>query len=158
MAKVDKIQTKSGFKLLLIFNPFKSNFFISKFLNRRMIEFGSFREKFRMINIRSRMLHFSIRELGWNNINDFIRNFSVQTVSELNDSFNFCMNSVIFTNVYIFTRFPFEPSLPCNYVSWVYLFTTELFQSMILLSIITRVYDQQNLSCFVLMMLAFLKR
>lgn len=102
------------------------------------------------------MLHFSIWKLSWNNVNDFIRNLSIQTVSELDNTFDFWVNSLIFSDINIFTWFPFETSLSGNNISRVDFFTTKLFQSIFLLWISTQVYDHQNLWCFVSMMLAFL--
>lgn len=102
------------------------------------------------------MLHFSIWKLSWNNVNDFIRNLSIQTVSELDNTFDFWVNSLIFSDINIFTWFPFETSLSGNNISRVNFFTTKLFQSIFLLRISTQVYDHQNLWCFVSMMLAFL--
>lgn len=160
MLEVDKIQTKSGFKLwfLFVLNSFKSNFFVGKFLDWWVIKFSSLREKFWMVNIRSWVFHFSIGKLGWDDINNFIRNFSVQTVSELDNTFDFSVNSLVFTNINVFTWFPFEPSLSGDNISRIDFFTTEFFQSMFLLLNITRVFYLQNLLFFVLMMLAFLKR
>lgn len=160
MLEVDKIQTKSSFKFwfFLFLNSLKSNFFVGKFLYWWVIKLSSFREKFWMVNVWGWMFHFSIGKLSRDDINDFIGNFSVQTVPELYDTFDFSMNSLVFTNINIFTWFPFEPSLSGDNISRINFFTTKFLQSTFLLWNITPVFYQQNLWFFVLMMPAFLKR
>lgn len=153
---IKRINKKSSFNLwLLSIASLESNFSISHFLNLRMIQTSSFREQLWMIIVRSWMFHHSIWKSHWNDINDLEWHFSVQTVPELHYTFHFSMNSMILANIHILSRFPLEPSLSGNNITRIDLLTTKLLQSVIYYNKNTLISYQQNLECFVLMMLAF---
>ena len=108
----------------------------------------SFREKFRMVDVRSWMFLFSIGKFGRCHIDEIKRNFSILTFSEIYNSFTFGMDSLILAYNHILSWLPFEPSLPCYNVSRHDFFTSKLLQSMIILLSDTPISFQLNLDYF----------
>ena len=126
-------------KWLFLFNTFISKNPLSSFYKSWMILLWSLWKQLWVVIIGRRMFHCPVCQFLRNHINYFVWHFSKLTVSEMNDTLDFSMYSLIETNNYVIAWFPFETSLTCDNISWKHLFTTEFFKS-ILMNIFTRVF------------------
>jgi len=94
-----------------------------------MIFGSSFREKFRMIVVRPWSYMFPVRKYFRNHINIIKFDFSLVWLSEMYCPFYFWMNSLVFSNYYIISRFPLESSLSSYDIIWIDFSPSEYFYS-----------------------------
>lgn len=110
-----------------------------------------------MVNVWRWVPIATIRVLGWLHIDKVKWHFSIYTFPESNNSFTFCMYSLIFANNYIFSRLPLKASLPSNDIIRHHLFTSKFFNS-VLDELNTLNAFLLNLLFYLWKMLAFLMR